>query len=151
VANIVEVGVVREGVAEECADGLVNFFGAFVAGVHELLDFLEFFGQWKLRWKFDSAAAVQACDGLLGKIEGADAVVAGPFVDGGLRIVIDWCEGEFVKPGGDVAVGSDVAACGAGAHRDAEDGIDAERHRAGEGGDFAVVCHFEWDVIPGAL
>src|SRR5205085_3730547 len=48
-------------------------------------------------------------------------------------------------------VGGDVAAGGAGAHGEAEDGIDAESHRAGEGGDFAVVGDFEGDVVPHAL
>lgn len=149
-AEVVEVGVVGEGVAEVDADGVVDLGGALVAIGHEGLDVFEFFGEAHFGvFDGDAGGGEEAADGLLGEVLDAAAVVAGPFVGGGVCAVVDGGEGEFVEPGGDVAFGVDVAGGGAGAEGEAEDGVDAEGHGAGEGGDLAVVGDFEGDAVPG--
>ena len=151
VVDVVEVGVVREGVAEVGADGLVNFLRARIAFGHEGLHEFEFFGERQAEVGGDAGGDEEAADGLLGEVLRADAVVAAPFVARGVGAVVHGGEGEFVDPGGDVAVAVDVAGGEAGAEGEAEDGVFAEGHRAGEGGDFAVVDDFEGDAGPGLL
>ena len=151
VVEVVEVRVVREGVAEVGADGLVDFLRAGIAFGHEGLHELEFFGEGQAEVGGDAGGDEEAADGLLGEVLRADAVVAAPFVAGGVGAVIDGGEGEFVEPGGDVAVAVDVAGREAGAEGEAEDGVFSKGHRAGEGGDFAVVDDFEGDAGPGLL
>ena len=46
----------------------------------------------------------------------AAAAVAAPFVGRSVGAVVDWGEGQFIEPAGDVALGGDEAAGGAGAH-----------------------------------
>ena len=101
--------------------------------------------------EIDAGGSEQAADGLLRKILRADAGVAGPFVDMGVFAVIDGDEGEFVEPGGDVALRGDETGGETAAQGDAEDGVIVERHGAGERGDFAIVDHIEGDAVPGGL
>ena len=98
--------------------------------------------------RVDAGDRHQPADALLREILRADAVVARPLVDRRRRVVVDRHERELVQPRRDVAVGRDVAGGGAGAERDAENRVGAERHRAGERGHLAVVHHLERHVVP---
>ncbi len=103
VVEVVEVEVVGDGVAEVGADGLVDGGGAFVAGLHEFLDFDESFGESHFVGEIDFGSGEEFVDGLLGEVECADAGVAGPFVGGGLGVVVNGGEGEFVEPAEDAS------------------------------------------------
>ena len=83
---------------------------------------------------------------MLGKILNTAAVVAAPFIDRRLGTVVNGRKGEFVKPCGDVTFGRDITGGGAGAESETENGVLAERHGAGECGDFAIVGDFERDA-----
>ncbi len=147
---LVELGVEGKGIAEVDADGGVDFFCAGVVLFHELLDEDEFFREGHFFRGGDTGGLEESADGLLGEVEGSDALVFGPFIDGAMGLDIDGGEGEFIEPAGDMALGVEVTGGLAGAHGDAEDSVDAECHGGGQGGDIAVVGDFERDV-PGLL
>ena len=84
--------------------------------------------------------------GLLRQVLHATAGVTGPFVGGGIRLVVYGSEGELVKPPGDVAQFVHIAGGLAGAHGDAQHCIVFERHRTGERGDVPIVSHLEGDT-----
>ena len=147
VLDVVELGVVGDGVAEAGADGVVDFPGTVVAGLHGVLDFDELFGEGHAA-EVEAGGFGEAGDALLGEVLDAAAAVFGPFVEGGVFAVVDGGKGEFVEPRGDVAVGIAVADGLGGAHGDAEKGVGIHAHGAGEGGDFAVVDDVKGDVVP---
>ncbi|MFM1945123.1 MAG: hypothetical protein RI897_4105 [Verrucomicrobiota bacterium] len=101
---LVELGIEGEGVAEVDADGGVDFFCAGVVLFHEFLDEDEFFREGHFFRGGDAGGLEESADGLLGEVEGADALVFGPFIDGALGLDVDRGEGEFIEPAGDVAL-----------------------------------------------
>ena len=148
VAQVIEVGPMGHGIAEAGADGLVEACGPFIAGGHVFLNFHEALGQRERGGDVEACGRDEASDGLLAEELDAAAAVAAPFVGRTIRPVIDRGEGQFIEPTGDVALGGDQTSRGAGAHGDAEHGVDAERHGGGQRGDFAVIHHVEGDAIP---
>ncbi len=151
IAEVVEIGVVGDGVAEPDADGFVDLARAAVARRHQLLYPLEFGGQRRLRWKMDARRLEQSPRSLLREVLDAHAAVAGPLIGGRILAVIHGHECQLVQPGGDSAVRRDKPGGQAAAHGDAEDGVVAERHRSGQRRHLAIVHHFEGDAAPGRL
>src|ERR1039458_7649573 len=120
IADLVKIGVMSDVVAEVDSDGFVDFARARIAGRDEVLDLNQFAGQRHVARKIDAGGLEQAAHGLLRKILGADARVAGPFVHGRVLAIIHGRKRELVEPGGDVALGSDVAGRQARSHGDAQ-------------------------------
>ena len=85
VAEVVEIGVVGDGVAEPDADGLVDLARAVVARRHQLLHPLELGGKRHLRWKIDARRLEQSPHGLLREVLHAHAAVARPLIGGRVR------------------------------------------------------------------
>jgi hypothetical protein len=138
----VMVGILGQGIAEVDADGFEDAGRAWIALLMEVLHGFELVRGMPDR-KGDPGVVSEAHHGLLGEILHPAAKVARPFIGGGVRMVIDGSEGEFVEPTGDATFGVEVTGRLAGAHGDAQEPMHAERHGAGEGGDIAVVGDFE--------
>ena len=147
----VEVGEVRDAVAEVDPDRLVDLARPRVALGHQPLHLDQALGERHLGGKRDPRRRQQPAHRLLREVLRADARVARPLVDRGALAVVDRHEGELVEPGRDVAVGRDVAGRRAGAERDAEHGVRAQRHRARERRHLAVVHHLERHAAPPLL
>ena len=116
---------------------------------HELesiLCMIFFFG-WDA-WLFDAGGSQEPGDTLLGEILHAAAIVTGPFIGGGIGIVIDGHKGQFVDPGGDVTLGIHVSAGRAGAQRDPQNPVDPQGHRACQRRYLTVIHDFEGNVVP---
>ncbi len=94
--------------------------------------------------QFDAGLRRQSEDALLREVECADAPVARPLFDRRVEGVVHRRKGQLVQPVGDVALWRDVTGGLAGTHRQAEHGIVVQRHRPGQGGDLAVIHHFQW-------
>lgn len=148
VVEVVEIGEVGDGVAEVGADGLVDLAGPAISGTHQFLNVFEGIGELLACGDGDAGRFSQAADALLGEVLCTGAAVAGPFVDGGLGVVVDRHKRELIEPGCDRAFGGHVPARSAGAQRKPEDGVGAQRHGAGQSGDLAVVDDFDRDVVP---
>ena len=96
---VVEVRVVRDGVAEADADGFVDPPRALVARGHERSaprrvarrNFISAGNSMPASWR-------EARDALLGEILHGAAAVAAPLVGGRIGAVVDRREGEFVEP-----------------------------------------------------
>src|SRR5262249_4556312 len=108
IADLVEIGVGRDGVPEINADGFVDLHGARVARGGKLLDALELDWKRHIRRKVDAGGGEQAAYGLLRKILGSDAAISGPLVHVGALLVIVGDEGELVEPARDRALRRDV-------------------------------------------
>src|SRR5690242_417170 len=98
----------------------------------------------------DAGRGEQATDGLLREVLHAAAAVAGPLVERGRRVVVDGDEGQLVQPAGDVTVAVHEAGRGAGAEGDAQDGVSADRHRAGQRCHLTIVDDGERNAREGA-
>ena len=151
VAQVVEVRAVRDGVAEADADRLVDEPRARIARSHELLHLDETFGEFHLGGKVQPGEGREAGHTLLAEILHRAAGVAAPLIDRRVVAVVHGGKGEFVEPRGDRAVGVDVTAGDARAHRDAEHGVFTHAHRASQGRDFAIIHHLERHAAPRLL
>ena len=147
-ADDVELGVVRDGVAEAYPDGLIDVCRAIITTGHELLHLDEFFRERKFRVKLDARWLEQPSHRLLREILNTATHVAGPLINGRIRSVVNRREGQFVHPGGDVAFGRDVADRLAGAERHTEHGVLPKSHRTGQRRHLSVVHHVEGNVFP---
>ena len=110
---------------------------------------MSFSGSGSFGSSLDARRREQPSDALLREVLHAAAVVPGPFVGRRLGIVIHRHKGQLVKPGGDVALGVHVAARSARAEGNAQNAVLAQRHRARQRGDLAIVHNLQGDVVPG--
>ena len=108
----------------------------------EVLHDLELLGRMPGRQR-DSGSGREANHRQLREILHAAPEVTRPFVRRGARIVVDRRKRQFVQPAGDATLAVQETRRLARTHRDAEHTLCAQRHRAGQRGDVAVVGHFE--------
>src|SRR5215203_902894 len=105
VLQIIEIGEVRDAVAEIRPERLVDLPRPVITLGHEGLDQLQLLRERGVGRRVDAGDRHQSCDALLRKILGAHAVISRPFVNGPAGVQIDRHERELVEPRGDVSLG----------------------------------------------
>ena len=138
-ADLVEVRVVGDGVAQVDAHGLPDLPRPGVAGLQQILDGLQALGVGHPHRQLDARGRGQAEHALLAEVECPGAAVATPLVHRGVGAVVHGGEGQLVEPAQQVAFGVHVARGLAGAQGDAEDPILAQAHGPGQSRDIPVV------------
>ena len=136
--HVVEVRVMGQGIAQVDANGFPDLPRAGMARFQMGLDGLQPCG-FGVAFRRQAHLGRQAEDRLLGEVLGPHAAVARPFIHGRIGRIIHGREGQFVQPIGDATFPVDVPDRLAGAHGDAQDGVDAQGHGASQRGDFAIV------------
>ena len=147
-ADVIEPGVVGDGVAEVHADALVDLRGHGVARGHLLLHHLQLLGRGQALVQLDARGGGQLDHRILGEVLHTAAVVAAPLVHHGGLAGVHRDEGQLIEPTQDVHVLVHKARGLAGAHGDAQDVAAVQIHGPGQGGHVAVVGHLDGDILP---
>src|SRR6185436_18548109 len=102
--EVVKLRIMRNGVTEVNSDGLVNFSGPLVPVHHGFLHFDELLGQWQRRINGQSRGGQEPSNGLLREVLHTTAEIAGPFVGGPIRPIVDRRKCQLIEPCRDVAL-----------------------------------------------
>ena len=145
--DIVELGVISDGIAEIGTDGIIDGHRTGVTLLHQSLHHLQLLGRAEGRIQLNTRSGSQLDNAVLRKILNAATVVAGPLIHHSVGVVVHGGKSQLIEPTGDIALRIHVTHRLGGAHSYAQHGVVVQIHSARQCGNVTIVGYLNRDVL----